>query len=259
MTCSNIALPHTCTAARTESSTVKSVSCFGVTESGNLHILRIVSGCIMLAHIIPSLQMVSLGVPSALEMVLAAPLEVCLVDPLILLYCPKHPLQDHDIMVLSTLERSHHETLHRSTRITMHSNARSVFSQLYRGLMEQSISSPSRGNGSDVLSDLQQTNALLQNTDFGWIEVKVPGSSPGASHRAPGPNGMAACVCTTESGGEFSFLCLLVDASSVSALMLHGPPLLRVECDILSRPKSTVFQKTPWVSSQLQFRRLLTH
>ena len=162
-------------------------------------------------------------------------------------------------MVLSTLERSHHETLHRSTRITMHSNARLVFSQLYQGLMEHSISSPSCGNGCDVLSELQQTNALLQNTDFGWIEVKVPGSSPGASHRAPGPNGMAACVCTTESGGEFSFLCLLVDASSVSALMLHGPPLLRVECDILSRPKSTVFQKTPWVSSQLQFRRLLTH
>jgi hypothetical protein len=126
-------------------------------------------------------------------------------------------LQDHDAVVMSILERSNFETLHRMFRVTMHSNARAVFSQVYRGLLEWGLNSPVSANCSDVIfSELQQTNALLQNTDLNWVEMKIHGNSHGAPSRAPGPNGMTACACSTRSGGHFSFLCLLVDASSVS-------------------------------------------
>jgi hypothetical protein len=134
----------------------------------------------------------------------------------------KESLQDHDMMVLSTLQRSHHEALHRTARITMHSTARSVFSRIYRNLAERSTPPIDTSEFDHVLSKLQQTNALLQNTEFGWVEVAVPGSFSGAPNRAPGPNGMAACACTSKIGNAFSFLCLLVDASSVSELALSA-------------------------------------
>ena len=122
------------------------------------------------------------------------------------------------MIVLSTLERSNHEFLHRTTRITVHSTARSVFSRIYCSLIDRG-ESPSGASGCHhVLSELQQTHALLQNTEFGWVEVAVPGSFPGAPNRAPGPNGMTACPCTSKNGSAFSFLCLILDASSVSAL-----------------------------------------
>ena len=120
-------------------------------------------------------------------------------------------------MVMSVLERSHFETLHHMARITMHSNARAVFCHIFADLRKQcmeSLSSPIM-NSDFVLSKLQKTNALLQNTDFSWTELKVPGASSGAPNRVPGPNGMASCACTTKSGGVFSFLCLIVDALPV--------------------------------------------
>ena len=123
-------------------------------------------------------------------------------------------------MVMSLLDRSHFGSVHHLARITMHSNARAAFSQIFRGLLQSSASlpSPTMKCANFGLSDLQQTTILLQNTDFNWIEIKVPGSTPEAPSRAPGPNGMVACACTTKSGGTFSFLCLLVDAVPVRAM-----------------------------------------
>ena len=141
---------------------------------------------------------------------------------LVLVFCDKKSLQDHDTVVMSILERSNFETLHRMFRVTMHSNARAVFSQIYLGLLKWGLDSPVSVNSSEIIfSELQQTNALLQNTDLNWVELKIHGTSSGASSRAPGPNGMTACACSTKSGGHFSFLCLLVDASSVSSLIKY--------------------------------------
>jgi hypothetical protein len=130
-------------------------------------------------------------------------------------------------MVMSVLDRSHFEAVHRIARVSMHTKARAVYARLFSGLIEQSKASAttittttissSSSSSEPALSQLQQTNALLQHTDFTWTEMKIPGSSPGAPSRAPGPNGMAACACTTNGGGLFSFLCMLVDAASVSA------------------------------------------
>jgi hypothetical protein len=49
----------------------------------------------------------------------------------------------------------------------------------------------------------------------------VPGSSSGLITRAPGPNGMVTCACSTKSGGSFSLLCMLVDAVTVSMTLLN--------------------------------------
>ena len=123
-------------------------------------------------------------------------------------------------MVMSLLDRSHYGSVQHLARITMHTNARAAFSQIFRGLLQISASlpSPTMKCANFVLSELQQTTILLQNTDFHWIEIKVPGSTPEAPSRAPGPNGMVACACTTKSGNTFSFLCLLVDAVPVRAM-----------------------------------------
>ncbi len=59
-----------------ECPSVQSVCCFGITDSGSLHIFRLNSGVIALEHIIPSMQTVSSGVSSALEMILASSMEV---------------------------------------------------------------------------------------------------------------------------------------------------------------------------------------
>ena len=130
-------------------------------------------------------------------------------------------------MVMSVLDRSHFEAVHRIARVSMHTKARAVYARLFSGLIEQSKASAttittttissSSSSSEPALSQLQQTNALLQHTDFTWTDMKIPGSTPGAPSRAPGPNGMAACACTTNGGGLFSFLCMLVDAASVSA------------------------------------------
>ena len=125
-------------------------------------------------------------------------------------------------MVMSVLDRSHFEAVHRIARVSMHTKARAVYARLFSGLIEQSKASATAitttiSSSEPALSQLQQTNALLQHTDFTWTEMKIPGATPGAPSRAPGPNGMAACVCTANGGGFFSFLCMLVDAASVSA------------------------------------------
>jgi hypothetical protein len=117
-------------------------------------------------------------------------------------------------MVMSVLERSHFDTVHHMARIMMHSNARAVFCNMFDDLRNQNTECHTK-NSDFVLSMLQKTNALLQNTDFCWVELRVPGASPSAPNRVPGPNGMAACACTTKSGATFSFLCLLVDALPV--------------------------------------------
>lgn len=75
MTCGT-ASSHTGSSDRPRGSGLQSFYCFGVTDSGSLHVLRLAAGDISLEHIIPSMQTVCSGSAGALDMVLASPMEV---------------------------------------------------------------------------------------------------------------------------------------------------------------------------------------
>jgi hypothetical protein len=66
-----------CHNSRVGSSRAKNVCVYGVTETGCLHILHLGASGITLQHIIPSVHLVSMGVPLLLEMTLPSVMEVC--------------------------------------------------------------------------------------------------------------------------------------------------------------------------------------
>jgi hypothetical protein len=73
MSCATLAQHRT---DRLQASNVSSVRVLCVTETGDLHILRISAAGISLEHVIPSMRMVMSGVACTFEMILATAMEV---------------------------------------------------------------------------------------------------------------------------------------------------------------------------------------
>ncbi len=71
----NVSMPHRTN--EPEHPGYSSVRVYGITETGNLHILSVHPTGILLQHIIPSMRMVSSGSSCTSELILASVMEVC--------------------------------------------------------------------------------------------------------------------------------------------------------------------------------------